>query len=84
MASLVVGNTVACARASDARVWCWGDNTYGSAGDGTAEARWRPVTVPGLEASALHGGFATFFARRLDGALVGRGRTIRARWCPRR
>ena len=74
MTSLVVGNTVACALAGDARVWCWGENTYGSAGDSTTEARWLPVMVPGLEATALYGGFATFFARRLDGALVGWGK----------
>ncbi len=72
--SLAVGNTVSCARADDDRVWCWGDNVYGSSGDGTTERRWAPSVVPGLEATALWGGFATFFARRRDGALVGWGR----------
>ena len=72
--SLAVGNTVACARADDDRVWCWGDNVLGSSGDGTTERRWAPAVVPGLEATSLWGGFATYFARRRDGTLVGWGK----------
>jgi alpha-tubulin suppressor-like RCC1 family protein len=72
--ALAVGNTVACALGGDRRVWCWGDNVLGSSGDGTTERRWAPVVVPGLEATALYGGFATFFARRADGSLVGWGK----------
>lgn len=74
MTSLAVGNTVACALAGDGAVWCWGDNTYGSAGDGTTERRWSPAPVPGLAATALYGGFGSFFARRSDGVLVGWGK----------
>lgn len=74
MTALVVGNTVACALAGDGRVRCWGDNTFGSSGDGTTERRWSAAPVPGLEATALFGGFGTFFARRRDGSLVGWGK----------
>ena len=72
--TLAVGNTVACARSTDGGVWCWGDNALGSSGDGTTERRWSPARVPGLEATALYGGFGTYFARRTDGELVGWGR----------
>ncbi len=43
-----VGFTHACARTSDARVACWGQNERGQLGDGTRIDRYTPVLVPGL------------------------------------
>ncbi|MGB7540252.1 MAG: hypothetical protein WBM17_17050 [Anaerolineales bacterium] len=39
----------ACALLVDGSVQCWGDNTYGQLGDGTAVNRMTPVTVAGLD-----------------------------------
>lgn len=71
--TLVVGNTGACALAADGAVWCWGENVYGVPDATEAERRWSPERVPDLDATALYGGFWTWFARRRDGALVGWG-----------
>jgi alpha-tubulin suppressor-like RCC1 family protein len=39
------GRGFTCAEVRDGRVLCWGDNTYGSLGDGTTEHRHSPVAV---------------------------------------
>lgn len=71
--TLLVGNTRACALADDGAVWCWGDNVYGVPMPTDADRRWVPERVADLDATALYGGFGTFFARRRDGTLVGWG-----------
>lgn len=48
-----------CALANSGEVACWGDNAYGQLGDGTFDARTRPVLVPKLAgAKALAAGDA--------------------------
>jgi alpha-tubulin suppressor-like RCC1 family protein len=42
---LSAGRGFTCAALRDVRVMCWGDNTYGSLGDGTTERRELPVFV---------------------------------------
>lgn len=36
-----------CVRTTGARLWCWGDNTYGQVGDGSLVNRPQPVQVVG-------------------------------------
>ena len=42
-----------CARLSDGALKCWGGNTFGSLGDGTATQQLAPVSVSGLGAPAV-------------------------------
>lgn len=47
--SLAAGNDFACALRGDGTVWCWGDDTHGTLGDGAPlEDRAEPRPVPGL------------------------------------
>lgn len=39
------GNGFTCAALGDGRVFCWGDNTHGSLGDGTSQNSTTPVAV---------------------------------------
>jgi len=43
--SLDVGESHACAVDGAGSVWCWGENQHGQLGDGSVEARARPVRV---------------------------------------
>lgn len=51
------GETHACAVSQSHEVWCWGDNTFGQLGDGSAVDRLSPirVAVPG-EVRSVHAG----------------------------
>ncbi|MEY2734392.1 MAG: hypothetical protein RL340_1451 [Gemmatimonadota bacterium] len=52
-----MGWTSACGRASDGRIFCWGDNTFGQLGDGSTIARTLPVQVQsGATFTAFHPG----------------------------
>ncbi len=42
---LVAGEFSTCARAEDNTIWCWGKNTQGQLGDGTANSRHTPRRV---------------------------------------
>jgi len=46
--SVSAGTSHACAVTSVGAVWCWGDNTYGTVGDGTSSFRTTPVGVIGF------------------------------------
>jgi alpha-tubulin suppressor-like RCC1 family protein len=48
LAELALGTAHACARTTDGRVFCWGDNATGQVGDGSAVDRTTPVQVPDL------------------------------------
>lgn len=43
-----LGGNTSCAILDDTTVKCWGDNSRGQIGDGTAQERRKPVAVPGL------------------------------------
>ena len=47
-AAMALGYTHTCALTTGAAVLCWGDNSYGDLGDGTATERQTPVAVSGL------------------------------------
>ena len=49
VAEIAIGASTACARSKDGTVRCWGENTFGTVGDGTTIDRPAPVQVPGLE-----------------------------------
>lgn len=51
--SLAAGAGSSCAVLTGGAVACWGDNAAGSVGDGTTEARLRPVTTQPLGATAV-------------------------------
>lgn len=44
---LAAGAVHTCARISDGRIFCWGQNRQGQVGDGTTETRVRPAEVTG-------------------------------------
>lgn len=46
--AITAGHAHTCALLADGRVRCWGNNYYGQLGDGTTDARYRPVTVKHL------------------------------------
>ncbi|MCC6528174.1 MAG: hypothetical protein IT373_36340 [Polyangiaceae bacterium] len=48
VAQIAIGASTACARSNDGTVRCWGENTFGTVGDGTTTDRHAPVQVPGL------------------------------------
>ena len=48
MTSLAAGECWMCAVLSDQTVDCWGDNTYGQLGNGSAISSNVPVPIPGL------------------------------------
>jgi alpha-tubulin suppressor-like RCC1 family protein len=45
---LAAGSAHTCARKADGSLWCWGDNSEGTIGDGTMINRPTPVPVPSL------------------------------------
>lgn len=60
-----------CARNADGGVFCWGDNTFGSIGDGTTIDPPAPLRVPGLgNIIDLKAEFARFCALRAGGAIL--------------
>jgi len=52
VAQISVGAAMTCALRTSGQVLCWGDNTYGSIGDGTTVDRLTPVEVAGLAAGS--------------------------------
>jgi alpha-tubulin suppressor-like RCC1 family protein len=57
-----------CARDADGTVWCWGEGSFGSIGDGSTETRLSPVRVlEGAESLAV--GWRHTCARMSDGGL---------------
>lgn len=60
-----------CARRSDRTLHCWGSNSFGQLGDGTATNRTSPVVVAALGAAVaeLSLGAVVSCARRTDGTL---------------
>jgi alpha-tubulin suppressor-like RCC1 family protein len=71
---VAIGGAHACARFTSGRVACWGDNTFGQLGNGTAGTPTiaaRPVFVRGLEtATKLVSGFAHSCAILSDSTVV--------------
>jgi len=58
----------------DGSVWTWGNNTYGTLGDGTTDRREVPTKVEGLTGIvALEAGLNSAFALDQDGAVWGWG-----------
>jgi len=47
------GGRHTCARLSDGRVVCWGENSHGQLGNGEAHSSWTPVKVSGIT-NAIH------------------------------
>ncbi len=45
---LTAGDYFACATKADGTAWCWGDNSFGSLGNGTTVNSNVPVQVSGL------------------------------------
>ncbi|MCU0692106.1 MAG: hypothetical protein MUF54_11950, partial [Polyangiaceae bacterium] len=68
---VAMGAYHACALLQDGNVACWGDNTYGQVGDGTAQHRTKPTRVPNFEGivELATGGFHTC-ARRDNGTVA--------------
>jgi alpha-tubulin suppressor-like RCC1 family protein len=57
-----------CALASDNALWCWGDNTWGQLGDGTATSRVAPTpAAAGYRFTAVSAGQGTTCALTSDG-----------------
>src|SRR5262249_50764727 len=50
---VAMGNTHACARVEDGRVFCWGENTYGRLGLGDTDYRPPPTQIPNFSAAGL-------------------------------
>ena len=48
VAQVALGDVHSCARKIDGTVWCWGDNSFQTLGDGTSEQRGAPTQVVGL------------------------------------
>jgi alpha-tubulin suppressor-like RCC1 family protein len=53
--AISAGGVSACARTSDGAAWCWGDNEFGSLGDGTTTERKRAVRVTNAGGGYLTG-----------------------------
>ena len=78
---VVVGRFHACARTADGTAWCWGQGALGQLGDGTTEARSRPVQVrngldngPLIGVAQLSAGASHTCARLIDGRVACWGR----------
>ncbi len=71
IAQLALGANQSCARLVDGTVRCWGDNRYGTVGDGTTASRPAPTVVPGLSGvvEIASGGYHTC-ARLSDGTVT--------------
>lgn len=54
--TLDVGSEHSCAITAEGRVLCWGSNTFGQLGDGTASERRTPVQAGGILARAIAAG----------------------------
>lgn len=66
---LGVGWGKACAIAADGTLWCWGDNTAGSLGDGTYTDRTRPIEIGTGTWQSVALGYASTCAIDASGAL---------------
>lgn len=72
VAQIATGDTHACARTNAGLVYCWGSNTFGELGNGTAGSRSRPTRVSfggGTGAAQIVAGFAHACARLTDGSI---------------
>jgi alpha-tubulin suppressor-like RCC1 family protein len=64
-----IGGAGTCAVLASHQLQCWGDNSYGSVGDGTLTARLTPVNVSGMSAvSQVTGGAYHVCALLTDGS----------------
>jgi len=73
--AIAAGMEHTCALSDQGRVWCWGENSYGSLGDGTFTDSNVPVAVAGLaDAVAISSGVRHTCALRATGTVVCWGR----------
>ena len=56
------GEQYTCARKNDLTVWCWGDNSNGTLGDGTNTSRSTPAAVANLDKDVMEIATGRWFA----------------------
>jgi alpha-tubulin suppressor-like RCC1 family protein len=72
--SISAGNATGYALRSDGTVWAWGNNSYGTLGDGTKVSRQQPALVVGLSnIIQIDGAGLRAFALKSDGTVYGWG-----------
>lgn len=65
--SVTAGGLYSLAIKTDGTLWAWGNNTYGSLGDGSTTSRTSPVQVSGTNWALVSAGSGHTLARKTDG-----------------
>jgi alpha-tubulin suppressor-like RCC1 family protein len=68
--AIATGSDHACARTTNGKIACWGDNTVGQAGDPVYAIRSLPIEVSGLSGAKDVGAGDAHTCAILDGATV--------------